>query len=165
MPMARSAARPLVELSRGQWRSLIRELGRRGEGRRESGAFLLAPLPESRRVARVEYFDDLDPGCLRGDIRFDGRHFGKLWDICEARGLTVIADVHTHPRRSVAQSAIDQANPMIASAGHVALIVPDYASHRVRPRDVGVHQYRGNGQWSAWLGREAARRLLLRWWR
>lgn len=130
---------------------------------REAGAFLLAPLPDSRCVTHVEYFDDLDPACLRGNIEIDGRAFSKLWDVCEAKNLTVVADIHTHPTASVRQSDIDRANPMITSVGHVALIVPDYATRRVRPLQVGVHQFHGDGKWSSWTGREAARHLSLRW--
>ena len=126
---------------------------------------MLASVDGSRRVSHIEYFDDLDPACLQGHINFDGRHFGKLWDICEARCLTVIGDVHTHPAVSVRQSDVDRANPMIASVGHVALIVPHFATRYVKPRQVGVHQLRGDGRWSSWMGKEAARRLSLRWWR
>lgn len=158
------ASQPLVSLTRRRWRSLIHELGRRGQGTREAGAFLLAPLPDSRRVAHIEYFDDLDPTCLRGNIEIDGHAFSKLWDICEAKKLTVIADVHTHPTASVGQSHIDRANPMIARVGHVALIVPHLATQRVRPRHVGVHRYCGNGEWASWFGRDAARCLSVRRW-
>lgn len=159
-----SARRPLVSLTRWQWRSLIRELGRRGQGTREAGAFLLAPGPDSRRVAHVEYFDDLDPMCLRGNIEIEGQAFSKLWDICETKKLAVIADVHTHPGAAVHQSSIDKDSPMVAQIGHVALIVPHFATRRVRPRHVGVHRYCGGGEWDSWFGRAAARRLSVRRW-
>lgn len=159
-----SARRPLVSLTRRQWRSLIRELGRRGQGTREAGAFLLAPLSDSRRVAHVEYFDDLDPNCLRGNIEIEGHAFSKLWDVCETNKLTVIADVHTHPGATVQQSSIDKDSPMIAQVGHVALIVPHFATRRVRPRHVSVNRYRGGGEWDSWFGRDAARRLSVRRW-
>ncbi|WP_420443041.1 hypothetical protein [Candidatus Poriferisodalis sp.] len=159
-----SARQPLVSLAPRQWRSLMDELGRRGQGTREAGAFLLASLPNSRRVAHVEYFDDLDPMCLRGNIEIEGHAFSKLWDICEAKKLTVIADVHTHPYAVVQQSSIDKQNPMIARDGHVALIVPHFATRRVRPRHVGVHQYCGDGGWASWFRRDAARRLSVRRW-
>jgi hypothetical protein len=70
----------------------------------------------------------------------------------------VIGDIHTHPGPGVHQSAIDAANPMIAQAGHVALIVPDFAARPISPREVGVHRYDGAG-WQTWTGRAAARRL------
>ena len=158
-----SAPRPLIELSRRQWRSLIKELRRRGERRRESGAFLLGRRDGDRRVVHVVYYDDLDPGCLRGNIHIDGRAFSKLWDVCESRGLSVLADVHTHPGGSVRQSSIDRENPMIACPGHVALIVPHLAARRVRPRNVGVHEFTGDNGWRSSFGRDAAACLSVRW--
>ena len=154
-----SAPRPLIELSRRQWRTLIKELRRRGECRREAGAFLLGRRGGNRRVVHVEYFDALDPGCLRGHIHIDGRAFSKLWDLCEAEDLSVLADVHTHPGASVEQSSIDRENPMVACTGHVALIVPHLATRRVRPREVGVHEYLGDTDWRSSFGRDAATRL------
>lgn len=136
----------------------------RSEGRRESGAFLLAPVGDSRHVCHIEYFDDLDPNCLGGHIHLDGRALSRLWDICEERGLRVVADVHTHPGGNVQQSPTDRNNPMVASAGHVALIVPHLAASRVRPRDVGVHEYAGDNGWRSWYGRDAASRLSVRRW-
>lgn len=157
--------RPLLTMNRRLWRDLIRELGRRGEGQRESGAFLLARPDEERKVTRIEYYDDLDPNCLRGHIHLQGRAYDRLWAICSAEGLRVVADIHTHPGASVRQSAIDRSNPMIASPGHVALIVPRLAVRRVRTRRIGVHQYRGDAGWMSWFGREAAARVSLRRWR
>ncbi len=154
----------LLRLRREQWSSLIKELGWRGEGRQESGAFLLAPRSEKSRVTRIEYFDDLDPRCLTGNIHFHGLAFSKLWDICESEGLVVVADVHTHPGASVHQSALDVENPMVARAGHIALIVPHLATRSVRPRQVGVHQYLGDDGWKSWFGREAAARIGVRRW-
>ena len=143
---------------------MMRELGRRGAGHREAGAFLLASRNDRCRVRRVEYFDDLDPNCLNGNVHFDGRAFSRLWDICEREGLVVVGDVHTHPSRHVRQSVTDQDNPMVARAGHMALIVPELAVRRVRPRRVGVHQYHDDGSWMSWYGWDAAVRLSVRGW-
>lgn len=141
---------------------MVAELGRRGRRTRESGAFLLADRAgDRRRVTRVVYLDELDPNCLRGGIVFDGRAYSKLWDICDAEQRAVVGDVHTHPGRGVHQSGIDAENPMVAQKGHVALIIPDFARHAVRPHDVGVHRYDGRG-WCTWTGRDAARRLFVR---
>lgn len=159
-----SRSRILLRFKRRQWRGLIKELGRRGGGRRESGAFLLTRRGENRRVSRIEYFDDLDPNCLTGNIHFDGPAFSKLWDICEQEGLVVVADIHTHPGRSVHQSMIDIENPMVAREGHVALIVPHLATRAVRPREVGVHRYEGDDGWTSWFGRDAATRLSVGGW-
>lgn len=143
---------------------MIRELGRRGDGRAESGGFLMARRGgDGRRVVRVVYLDDLDPGCLRGmHIEFDGLAYSRLWDICDAEQLVVAGDVHTHGGDWVKQSDIDARNPMVAVEGHVAVIVPHLATRRVRPADVGVHRYSGPAGWQSWFGADAARRVRVR---
>ena len=151
--------RALLWMRATVWEAMIGELARRGEGRRESGAFLLGRRGgDPRRVTRVVYLDDLDPCCLTGAIEFDGLAYSKLWDLCDAADLRVIGDIHTHPGAGVHQSAIDAANPMIAQAGHVAVIVPHFADGPIKSRDVGVHRYDGAG-WQTWTGKAAARRL------
>src|SRR4051812_19069678 len=122
----------LLRIRRPDWDAMIAELARRGEGRRESGAFLLGDRNgEPRTITRVVYLDDLDPNCLTGAIEFDGLAYSKLWDICDAEGRRVVGDVHTHPGPSVRQSGTDATNPMIAQAGHVAVIVPHFAQRPV----------------------------------
>lgn len=141
---------------------MIAELGRRGRGNRESGAFLMAERSGDRRtVVRVVYLDDLDPHCLTGGIEFDGLAYSKLWDICDAEKRVVIGDIHTHPGHCVQQSGIDAENPMVAQKGHVAVIVPDFAARMIETHEVGVHRYDGRG-WQTWTGRDAARRLFVR---
>lgn len=155
----------LICLSSRMWDELISELGRRGRGIRESGAFLLAARKGNHReVVRFVYLDDLDPNCLQGNIHFDGKAYSKLWDICDEENLVVIADVHTHPGSSVRQSSIDAANPMIARSGHVALIVPHLAMRQTIPRDLGVHEYDRNS-WQVWIGKNAAKRIKIGSWR
>jgi proteasome lid subunit RPN8/RPN11 len=152
----------LLRMRRRDWEPMIAELGRRGRGSRESGAFLLADRVGHRRtVTQVVYLDDLDPACLTGGIELDGRAYSKLWDICDAEQRTVIGDAHTHPGRCVRQSDIDAQNPMVAQKGHVALIIPDFAGRAVHPREVGVHQYDGHS-WQTWTGNDAAQRLFIR---
>lgn len=156
--------RPLLVMSRQDWRRLIIELRQRGRaGGRESGAFLLGKRGSSRStVTRVVYLDDLDPHCLNGGISLDGLAYSKLWDLCEKEGMVVVGDVHTHPGAGVRQSAIDADNPMVSQRGHVALIVPHLAMREVTPSDVGVHEYRGEDGWITWLGKHAAKRLVLK---
>lgn len=131
------------------WRRLKRALWSRGlSGRRESGAFLLGI--RGVNVTRIEDFilyDDLDPKCLSsGIVHFDGRHFSELWATCERRDLVVVADVHTHPVGAV-QSPSDRAHPMIASRGHIAFIIPNFARAPVRRRDLGIYRYSGDRTW------------------
>ena len=135
------------KMSRRRWRSFLGELQRRGGGRRESGAFLLASNTGDR-VEQVVYYDDLDAYCLTGGISFSTTGFTALWRICEERALRVVADVHTHPSTWVQQSEIDATNPMLARVGHVAMIVPSYG-HALRVEECGVHIYLGSRRWIA----------------
>ena len=153
--------RPRIEIDLSLWLEIIRELGRRSlDGTREAGVFLLAPAEEgARHVVGVAYFDDLDSECLVGNIHVRSAGFSKLWDLCDIESLRVIADIHTHPGSSVAQSSTDRANPMIAREGHIALIAPHYGTCPVRAREVGVHEYRGDRAWACWYGWRAGRVL------
>jgi hypothetical protein len=36
---------------------------------------------------------------------------------------------------------------MIATAGHIALIVPDFAQRVVRPTELGIYEYEGEYRW------------------
>jgi proteasome lid subunit RPN8/RPN11 len=144
-----------LSCSRGIWYAAVRELARRGAGRRESGAFLLGGVVAGRReVRRVVYYDDLDPHCLdHGIITFDGSGFAKLWKICRESGLEVLADVHTHQLRA-RQSPTDRDNPMMAHPGHIAIILPNYATGRLVGRDIGLYIYKGSFTWEDCFGDE-----------
>ena len=135
------------KMSRRRWRGLLGELERRGDGRRESGAFLLA-ASTGDRVEQVVYYDDLDAHCLTGGISFSTTGFTALWRICEEQALRVVADVHTHPSTWVQQSEVDASNPMMARVGHVAMIVPSYG-HARSVEECGVHIYLGSRRWIA----------------
>jgi hypothetical protein len=149
-----------LSIRRDAWQELLIELELRGQGRRESGAFFLAERePRSTAVSKIIYFDDLDPDCLVGAIHLHQKAFSKLWDLCAARSLRVIADVHTHPGSGVRQSSIDREHPMVAMRGHVGIIIPDYAQGVIEPKDVGVHVYRGADGWESHIGVAAEKRL------
>jgi hypothetical protein len=132
------------------WHRLTERLRERGRNeRRESGAFLLGvQMPGGpARIVDFVLYDDLDPHSLdTGIIRFDGKYFGALWAICRQRKLTVVADVHVHPGGS-AQSASDKAHPMVTEAGHLALILPNFARAPVPQADVGIYRYKGDQAW------------------
>lgn len=143
------APRHEVSCSWFLWRRLAAKLRERGRSAsRESGAFLLGYRSDGRaRIVDFILYDDLDPHALdTGIVRFDGRYFGALWDICKHRGLSVVADVHVHPGGSY-QSDSDRAHPMISRAGHVALILPDFARPPVRTESIGIYRYLGAKQW------------------
>lgn len=138
------------------WRRLCRELRKRGlQCSRESGAFLLGWMEGKRcRVVDFVFYDDLDPHCLdSGIVHFDGRYFSELWAICKARKLSVVADIHTHPF-GAGQSQSDREHPMISSAGHLALILPHFATAPGLRRGVAIYRYLGAKQWRTILASE-----------
>jgi len=143
------APRHKISCSRRLWKDLLSELRARGRDRRESGAFLLGQrVKDVARITDFIPYDELDPASLdTGIVRFDGRYFGQLWDLCTKKQLTVVADVHTHPGGS-AQSDSDVAHPMIACAGHLALIIPQFAKAPVRLEQVGMYRYLGARRWN-----------------
>lgn len=160
------APRSRVRITPRRWDALIEELRVRGNGDRESGAFLLARADgrRARTVVAIAYFDDVDLTCLTGGITIQSSGFAALSKICNERGLRVIADVHTHPSGWVEQSGIDRANPMIATRGHVAIIVPNFAASAVGAGECGVHVYRGSRTWDAHLGPAASKHLYIGRW-
>ena len=140
-----------ISLSIWLWARLLADLRCRGEGIRESGAFLLGYSDGFRgRVTTYVCYDDLDPDALRtGAIAFHAMGYGALWQACRERSLEVLADVHTHPGSSVEQSSIDRRHPMVPVVHHTALIVPRYGrASRWSLRGVGVYEYLGNFKWT-----------------
>lgn len=143
---------PKLQIPVSLWKKLIRELKRRGlKGQRESGAFLLGKR-DSILITQFICYDDLDPDAFStGIIAFDGDGFIPLWNHCSVHGLKVLADVHTHPGEWTQQSGSDKRYPIIAQQGHIALIVPYFATGRNQLLNgVGVHEFLGNREWKSW---------------
>ena len=131
------------------WFRLILQLRRRGNGERESGAFLLSKNG-SHRITRFLCYDDLDPQALEaGIIVFHGVGFVPLWDLCRRDNLRVVADIHTHGDNCTSQSEADRTHPMIGQKGHVGLIAPYFAQRNLFTLNgVGLYEYIGNHQWN-----------------
>jgi len=111
------------------------------------------------RITKAVFYDDLDPQVFdSGIVRFEGRYFGRLWDICQEQGLTVVADVHTHPG-AACQSHSDQTHPMIAKPGHISVILPQYAAKSWVFHHVGVYQYLYGEHTKNWGERECIRHI------
>jgi hypothetical protein len=149
------------------WRRLLLELRRRGRGRSESGAFLLAPHESvDDRVTSFICYDDLDPNAYEGGaIAFHAVGHAALWEHCRKMGLRVLADIHTHPRTYVGQSSIDQRNPMIPLQGHIALIVPNFANTSWWTLgSVGVYEYLGDFEWRNHSNSDCRPRVKLALW-
>ena len=149
---------PQLSIARPLWERLMRELHSRTEGRHESGAFLLGrKTPHNRCVLSIVYYDELDPHAYRtGVCVLEAPAFGLLWNHCHARGHSVVADVHVHGLGS-GQSKSDRENPMIAQAGHLALIFPLLARPPVRRWAIGLYEYLGEHRWRSYGGRHIAR--------
>lgn len=156
----RAFAAPEHRLScpRALWRAGLAELARRGGGEHESGAFLVGVRRGARcEVRRFVYYDDLDPRCLdTGIVVFDGAGYGPLWRLCRETGLEVVADVHTHPH-AARQSRADREHPMVATPGHFALIVPEFARREPALPTLGIYEYRGAHRWTDHSGAAAHR--------
>jgi hypothetical protein len=131
------------------WVAGVRELRKRTlNGRRESGAFLLGcDQGGLKRIIEFVFYDDIDPRALdTGIVKFAGNKLPMLWDHCRDRGYGVVADVHVHPA-GFGQSASDRADPVMPRAGHIAMIIPDFARRQSSPGGIGLYEYLGNGAW------------------
>lgn len=137
-----------LSMPRKMWCKTLAELRRRGGGRTESGVFLLGAIDGTRRrVVTVVYYDELDPNAYKSGVCvLHGDAFAKLWERCRMLGLTVVADVHTHPGVAL-QSGSDRTNPMVAREGHIAIIVPNFAAMPVQQEALGIFEYRGGHMW------------------
>lgn len=144
-----SSKQPRLVCERRIWSAGVEELRRRTlGGRRESGAFLLGRDEDgTKRILEFVFYDDIDPDALRsGIVHFAGARLSRLWAICRTRGFGVVADVHVHPG-GYQQSPSDQADPVIPRAGHLAIILPHFASREAVPGSIGMYEYCGNGRW------------------
>ena len=154
-----------INCPRQLWDSIMSELERRGEGSHESGAFLLGSRNGRRStICDTVFYDDLDPAAYdTGACILRGDAFAKLWGICRERGLTVVADVHTHGRDAT-QSYADRMNPMIARVGHIAIIVPDLARLPINITTLGLYEFRGNYDWTNHSGAAGKNFLYMGFW-
>src|SRR5690349_20727837 len=142
------------------WEELLADLHRRTQGYHESGAFLLGRTEGTgRRIERIVYYDDLDRNAYQtGVVVMHAASFGPLWDLCRTSGLSVVADVHVHGKGAW-QSRADRENPMIALAGHLALIVSNFAQAPVLPEMLGFYEYLGAHRWRNLSGESIGRFL------
>jgi Prokaryotic homologs of the JAB domain len=138
----------VLSCSARRWRKIVRELDLRGRRRHEAGAFLLGVEQHGRkRVLDAVYYDELDPRAYAtGVCILHGDAFAKLWALCRKKKLTVVADVHTHGGAPY-QSGSDRAHPMVARAGHIAVIVPDFARWPIPASRLGIYEYVGAHEW------------------
>jgi proteasome lid subunit RPN8/RPN11 len=160
MKVTRARARGPVQMKQHDFLRMMRELERRSQHRREAGAFLLSPSDASApNVSAVAYYDDLDPQSLTGGITFHAAGYTRLNKLCRDEQVCVIADLHLHPGSGVRQSDIDSAHPMVARAGHLALIAPRYGLRVTRADQLGAHLKTVDG-WTTYV-ESAVQRLFV----
>jgi hypothetical protein len=130
---------------------MVTQLQRRGQGVRESGAFMLGDI-SGNKIKHFILYDDLDPDALSsGIVSFHGAGFVSLWNFCTQNKMQVLADVHTHGDNWTGQSETDRTNPMIELPGHIALILPHFAARsKWSLKGVGIYEYLGDHQWERW---------------
>lgn len=135
-----------MSISIVNWLKLVLGLRDRGQGIRESGAFLIGT---GKKVKRVVFYDDLDPSVSdSGIIQFDGKGREKLERILESSKQIVLADIHTHPFSDTQQSLSDMENPMVRLKGHIAFIAPNYGHFPLfNVKSLSAYFYVGNFQW------------------
>ncbi|MBN9306917.1 MAG: hypothetical protein BGO82_05565 [Devosia sp. 67-54] len=146
--------------ARRLWLDGLSELWRRGDGKHEAGAFLLGQDVDGvRTVSRWIFYDELQSDAYStGVCILEADAFDRLWHICRTNQLNVVGDAHTHPG-SARQSQSDRANPMVALAGHIALIVPDFARGPHWRHRLGIYRYEGSHQWTDFSGWRARKVL------
>jgi len=165
--LASDAANSPIRLPVWLWGRVIFDLRRKGQGRRESGAFLLGrQAAASRCVTAYLPYDAIDPHAYQnGMIQFHAAGYAALWRYCKQRQLQVLADVHTHGGADVRQSPIDRRHPMVPTIGHTAMIVPNFGRTAWWSLSaVGVYEYLGNFQWRSHPPSATPRRIKLSLW-
>lgn len=160
------AANLPLSLPRLLWWNLVKALRVRGEGRRESGAFLMGSgKSDDRRIVMFICYDDLDPQALVGSIQFHASGYSALWKLCSEKAIRVLADIHTHPNSVVDQSPIDSRNPMLPVPGHIALIAPNFGlTSKLSLSGVGMHVFQGRGNWASFTHHSPQAPVRLTWW-
>jgi proteasome lid subunit RPN8/RPN11 len=149
------------------WINLIYDLRKRGNGTRESGAFLLGShSADMDKIKKYICYDDLDPHALdKGFVILKSTGFSALWDYCRKYDLEILGDIHTHPGKIARQSETDRVNPMISEKGHIALILPEYARAWCWfMQNIAVYEYVGAYTWRDWTGNARTHRVQLSWW-
>jgi len=148
-----------VTMNQHAFLTMMAQLAAQSEGRREAGAFLLGA--KDRRngtsavatVTAVEYYCDLDPTSLTGGITFHASGYSRLNRICRDQGLRVVGDIHLHPGAWTRQSQTDSDHPMVARAGHLALIAPNFGAGVRSARRLGAH-LKSTSSWESFTDHE-----------
>lgn len=121
----------------------IDEFGRCGAGLRECVVYWLADLSEPRLV--VDVVHPVHTATPFGYSVEGGWLNGFFFGLADDRRTTV-AQVHTHPGRSIDHSVIDDEFVLVPSPDFVSIVVPDYGA-MFRSDRCAVHVLEASGAW------------------
>lgn len=114
-----------------------------GLGRRECVVYWLAMQSRPNDVVEVVHPDHA--ASAFGYTVDDAWLTRFSFDLAD-RGVTAVAQVHTHPGSFVAHSETDDEFVLVPSAGFVSIVVPDFARDFTRGR-CGIHVLEPSGRW------------------
>jgi len=152
----------LIELPATLYRELIRDLAASGRGQKESGAFLLGTQDDGvRKVTSYLMYDVIAPASSREHdyVALTGEEMATAWSHAigwVSRRWPTFIRIH-----SGCTESLGSRHPMVSIAGHVALIVPSFATGNPMPGDLGIHRLSRNGQWESMFGEQSRAALHL----
>lgn len=153
-----------ITLSKALWQETIHGLHVRGMGKKETACIWAGHRrPIQNEVKEVIFLDDIAGVVGRGmHHRVPTSAIDKLFFTLREKGLSIIADLHTHPRDWVGLSWIDMEHPLEYRIGFLMIVLPYYASIDVQLEDIGVHEYQGDGRWRELHIEEIRRRIIIK---
>lgn len=108
----------------------------------------IAPGPEgqSRALVTTVAFPQIVSGY--DFFRLVDGQMGQLTEWCSARGLWILAQVHTHPTDEP-HSEADECGPVSHRPGFLSVVIPFFAQlSTLREPQWRVHELRGAAQWT-----------------
>lgn len=88
----------------------------------------------------------------------DGDEMFRLGELLHASGLSLIAQIHSHPGEAY-HSETDDAYPIVTKAGAISIVVPDFASAPFTIENWAVYMLSKSGEWKK-LPKEKIRNLI-----
>jgi hypothetical protein len=96
-----------------------------------------------------------------GGIHVSSAHTGLLYAHCHARGLTLLAQVHSHPFGAF-HSPVDERSPHSAELGFLSIVVPNFgACDYERFADWCIFEQVAYENWREWDPEERCHRIHL----
>lgn len=138
-----------IRISQELWTKTWSGLRERGAAKREA----LCVWAGDRQHLPWEVTDVIFLGDLPGVEGFALFHrisreaVTQLFGLLQAKGLDLIADVHTHPADWVGLSETDQEHPLEYRIGFISVVLPNYATSEPLLEAAGVHEYTGSMKW------------------